>query len=80
MSSAPADPARPGFLRRTWERLPSRVGTGARVLAWLVLISNVVIVGTGGLVRLTDSGMGCSTWPYCTGGSLVPTPALGIHG
>lgn len=63
-----------------YRRLPDRVGRGARVLAWLVLISNVVIVGTGGLVRLTGSGMGCETWPYCTGSSLVPTEELGIHG
>lgn len=50
------------------------------MLAWLVLISNIVIVGTGGLVRLTGSGMGCETWPYCTAESLVPTRELGIHG
>ncbi|WP_439593168.1 COX15/CtaA family protein [Microbacterium sp.] len=72
--------ARPGLPTRLWRRLPSRVGRGARVLAWLVLISNVVIVATGGLVRLTGSGMGCETWPYCTAGSLVPTQELGIHG
>nr|WP_156122636.1 COX15/CtaA family protein [Microbacterium hominis] len=60
--------------------MPARVGRPARVLAWLVLISNVVIVGTGGLVRLTGSGMGCETWPYCTPDSLVPTQELGIHG
>ncbi|AXA96020.1 MULTISPECIES: heme A synthase [Microbacterium] len=61
-------------------RLPARVGRPTRVLAWLVLISNIVIVGTGGLVRLTGSGMGCETWPYCTPDSLVPTQELGIHG
>lgn len=60
--------------------LPRRVGRAARVLAWLVLVSNVLIVGTGGLVRLTGSGMGCETWPYCTSDSLVPTEELGIHG
>ncbi len=42
-----------------------------------VLIANVVvqvgIVVTGGLVRLTGSGLGCPTWPECTDGSLVPT-------
>jgi len=66
---------------RSWvSRLPARVGTPTRVLAWLVLISNIVIVGTGGLVRLTGSGMGCETWPYCTPESLVPTEELGIHG
>ncbi|AZS36634.1 Heme A synthase [Microbacterium lemovicicum] len=61
-------------------RLPDRVGRLARVFAWLALISNILIVGTGGLVRLTGSGMGCDTWPYCTGGSLVPTQELGVHG
>jgi heme a synthase len=67
----------PAGLRR-W--LPDHVTRLTRVLAWLVLISNVVIVATGGLVRLTGSGMGCETWPYCTSDSLVPTQELGIHG
>jgi heme a synthase len=80
MTPDPAPSARPGLLRRTWGLLPARAGRAARVLAWLVLISNVVIVGTGGLVRLTGSGMGCETWPYCTSESLVPTDELGIHG
>lgn len=51
-----------------------------RVLAWLSLVGNIVIVGTGGAVRLTGSGLGCPTWPYCTDDSLVPTPEMGIHG
>ncbi|MFH8252457.1 heme A synthase [Microbacterium sp. B2969] len=59
--------------------LPDSVRTSTRVLAWLVLVSNVVIVGTGGLVRLTGSGMGCPNWPNCTEGSLVPTAALSWH-
>ena len=44
------------------------------------LIANVGIVITGGVVRLTGSGMGCPTWPNCDDDSLVPTHALGIHG
>ncbi|WP_298742565.1 COX15/CtaA family protein [uncultured Microbacterium sp.] len=71
---------RPTGIRGLYERLPRRIGRGTRVLAWLVLISNIVIVGTGGLVRLTGSGMGCETWPYCTTQSLTPTEELGIHG
>ena len=51
-----------------------------RVLAWLNLIVNIGIVGTGGLVRLTGSGLGCPTWPLCTPESLVPTAEMGIHG
>jgi cytochrome c oxidase assembly protein subunit 15 len=38
------------------------------------LIAQVVVVGTGGLVRLTSSGLGCSTWPTCQPGSFVPVP------
>lgn len=60
--------------------VPDRITGYTRVLAQLVLISNIVIVATGGLVRLTGSGMGCETWPYCTADSLAPTPELGIHG
>jgi cytochrome c oxidase assembly protein subunit 15 len=31
-----------------------------------------LIVFTGGLVRLTGSGLGCPTWPECVKGSLTP--------
>ncbi len=71
---------RPPLRRRLGDRLPVRIARGTRIIAWLVLVSNIVIVGTGGLVRLTGSGMGCETWPYCTAESLVPTRELGIHG
>jgi heme a synthase len=42
--------------------------------------ANVGIVITGGVVRLTGSGLGCPTWPRCDEESLVTTPALGYHG
>jgi cytochrome c oxidase assembly protein subunit 15 len=51
-----------------------------RVLAWLTLATQILIVGTGGAVRLTGSGLGCPTWPLCTDASLVPTSEMGIHG
>jgi cytochrome c oxidase assembly protein subunit 15 len=41
---------------------------------------NILIVVTGGLVRLTGSGLGCPTWPRCTEDSYVSHPQLGIHG
>jgi heme a synthase len=50
-----------------------------------VLIGNLVlevgIVVTGGLVRLTGSGLGCPTWPQCVPGSFTPVPhqEQGIH-
>ena len=60
--------------------LPSSVDTRVRVLAIASLVVNIVIVGTGGAVRLTGSGLGCPTWPYCTADSFVPTAEMGIHG
>lgn len=44
------------------------------------LVANIGLVVTGGAVRLTGSGLGCPTWPRCTGASYVSTPAMGIHG
>ncbi|WP_298133045.1 COX15/CtaA family protein [Micropruina sp.] len=56
--------------------------TGRRSLRrWAVanLIANMVIVWTGALVRLTKSGLGCSTWPECDAGSYVPQPEAEWH-
>jgi cytochrome c oxidase assembly protein subunit 15 len=44
------------------------------------LVMSVIIVVTGGAVRLTGSGLGCPTWPTCTGDSLTTTRAMGVHG
>jgi cytochrome c oxidase assembly protein subunit 15 len=41
---------------------------------------NILIVLTGGVVRLTASGLGCPTWPRCTDESFVPHGELGLHG
>jgi cytochrome c oxidase assembly protein subunit 15 len=51
-----------------------------RRMAVATLVMNVVIIFTGGLVRLTDSGLGCPTWPQCSPGSYTPHAELGIHG
>ncbi|MCL6538364.1 MAG: COX15/CtaA family protein [Acidothermus sp.] len=60
---------------RSWRASPAvvRRWTGAALLA------NIAIVGTGGLVRLTGSGLGCPSWPDCTRSSLVPTAELSWH-
>ncbi|MFC0682418.1 heme A synthase [Lysobacter korlensis] len=63
---------------RAW--LPRTVDRRVRLLAWLSLASQVLIVATGGAVRLTGSGLGCPTWPLCTAESIVATPEMGIHG
>ncbi len=65
-------------LVRRWRAI-----TAAEVLPrWAIaaLVANIGIVFTGGLVRLTDSGLGCPTWPRCTVESYVPHAALGVHG
>ena len=48
--------------------------------AWASLVANAALVLTGGLVRLTGSGLGCPTWPKCTDDSFVPHEALGVNG
>lgn len=51
-----------------------------RAPSWLraIFIANLVaqigIIVTGGVVRLTGSGLGCPTWPECVDGSYVPVP------
>ncbi|WP_240916221.1 heme A synthase [Sanguibacter sp. HDW7] len=62
-----------------------------RFLAWVdghrrgILVANLAaqigIIVTGGLVRLTGSGLGCSTWPQCEPGSFVPVyhPETAFH-
>lgn len=49
-------------------------------LAVATLAVNILIVVTGGVVRLTASGLGCPTWPRCTDESFVPHGELGLHG
>ncbi|MFR9791829.1 COX15/CtaA family protein [Streptomyces sp. MB22_4] len=63
------------FIADRWTPEPRTVQRAA--LAALVM--SVVIVVTGGAVRLTSSGLGCPTWPECTDGSLTPTQALSYH-
>jgi heme a synthase len=50
-------------------------------ILWANLVVEVLIVVTGGLVRLTGSGLGCPTWPQCVPGSYTPVPhqAQGFH-
>ncbi|WP_370614160.1 COX15/CtaA family protein [Mumia sp. Pv 4-285] len=51
-----------------------------RAWAWASLVANIGIIVTGAAVRLTDSGLGCPTWPRCTDASYVPHGELGLHG
>ena len=57
---------------------PPVTGPMERLRSWSrgILIANlvaqIVIVATGGAVRLTASGLGCSAWPQCEPGHFTP--------
>lgn len=63
-------------------RLPvpsRRVQTGVGVAA---VVTQAGIGVTGSVVRVTGSGLGCSTWPQCQPGSMVPVSRAeyaGLH-
>lgn len=44
----------------------------ARPALWANLVAQIGIIVTGGAVRLTGSGLGCSTWPMCEPGEFTP--------
>ncbi|GIG40978.1 COX15/CtaA family protein [Cellulomonas phragmiteti] len=62
---APTSPSSSSLLGRLRPRWTTRA-----VVANLV--AQVLIVVTGGAVRLTSSGLGCSTWPECEPGQFAP--------
>ncbi len=66
--------------REFLKKEPGPIDSGVRGIAWASLIVQIGIVGTGGAVRLTGSGLGCPTWPRCTPDTFVVMPEQGIHG
>jgi cytochrome c oxidase assembly protein subunit 15 len=81
MSSQQTTITTPGIWRRLWLWLPDTVDRRVIAAAWATLVVQIGIVGTGGLVRLTGSGLGCDTWPRCSADSFVPVPEVsGVHG
>ncbi|MEV5547807.1 COX15/CtaA family protein [Streptomyces sp. NPDC052309] len=64
------------FIAARWTPDPRTV----RRAAMAALVMSVIIVVTGGAVRLTGSGLGCPTWPKCTDDSLTTTSEMGFHG
>ena len=64
------------YLDQRWTPHPHTV----RRATLAALVMSVVIVVTGGAVRLTGSGLGCETWPKCGADSLTATPEMGLHG
>lgn len=64
------------FIAQRWTPSPRTVQHAALAALWM----SVIIVVTGGAVRLTGSGLGCPTWPSCTEESITTTREMGIHG
>lgn len=62
------------------DRLPTSITPALRRLSIASLVGQGVLIVSGGVVRLTGSGLGCPTWPKCTAESITNTPAMGIHG
>lgn len=59
-------------MQRSREVSPARY----RYITGLALAALLVIIVTGGAVRLTESGLGCSDWPTCEEDQFVPDLAL----
>ncbi|GAA1045824.1 MULTISPECIES: COX15/CtaA family protein [Rothia] len=61
--------------------LPTEYTPWVKTMAYAVVLANIFLIVSGGIVRLTGSGLGCDTWPRCTTeGSWTTTPEMGIHG
>ena len=57
---------------------PSRALPWFRGLTVLTVLSTFALVVLGGVVRVTDSGLGCPDWPLCHGGVLPPLDTQAI--
>lgn len=66
-------------VRATGAAVADRLRDRLVPLAWASLGVNILIVITGGVVRLTGSGLGCPTWPRCTEESFTPHGAMTMH-
>lgn len=63
--------------------LADRYTVSRRGLRWATtaaMVMAIVLMVTGGVVRVTASGLGCPEWPKCTEESLTTTAEMGIHG
>jgi cytochrome c oxidase assembly protein subunit 15 len=64
-----------GWAAERWE-------LGSRALRWgttAALVTSVLIVLGGVVVRVTGSGMGCPTWPTCDGTNVIQLVPDSIH-
>lgn len=56
-----------------FRRFRTFLGRHTRALTIANVFAQGGIIVTGGAVRLTGSGLGCSTWPQCEPGEFTPT-------
>lgn len=75
MTETTRAPATDHYLTGSGRRIPHRL---VAVFAWATLLSNALISVTGAVVRVTGSGLGCTTWPECHPGTLVPDYRTGM--
>jgi cytochrome c oxidase assembly protein subunit 15 len=60
-------------------RVPQLSPAAYRRITIVAAILLAVIIVTGGAVRLTNSGLGCPSWPNCSAGHLAPRSADDSH-
>ncbi len=61
----------------------ARIGSGGRLSGYTLLTiataaSTLALIAIGGVVRTTESGLGCPDWPLCHGGLLPPLERAAI--
>jgi cytochrome c oxidase assembly protein subunit 15 len=67
----------PDRIKRVTDLLIHPSQAAMRGFALAGVITSTLIIWTGGAVRLSESGLGCTTWPKCTSASLI---AAGVTG
>lgn len=65
----------PGAIRRRWDAFADFLGRHGRGLTLINLVLQGAIIVSGGIVRLSGSGLGCTQAPHCEPGQIVPTLA-----